>query len=812
MWNLEAAEPPGSLRELTENIHSLVVAAPSSNLDGGRVFSGGPDFTIRVRDGEGNDLANLRGHSDWAGALAVSADGKRLVSSLNSGKFALVGKKEIKVWDVDAGTELLNLPGDGYLALSPDGKRLFSGGGYIKDPPITMWDLETGKELLVLRGHTAWVTSLAVSPDGKRIFSADRDLNIKAWDLSSGKEIRHLTGHDPGGVRHHRPSMPGIHGLVVSPDGKRLYSGSHDECIKVWDLDTWEEIVTLRGHTSRIISLAITGDGKRLFSSSHDRTIILWDLDTFSEILRLPGHASFISALGLTGDGKRLISAGDEVKTWNLDAGRETLPLPGHVDTLLMMPDGRRLFSLSSGQYTQGSKGITDGKGVKFITGDMKIWDLTTGREVMKMRAPTSSVHKTAVLSADGRRLFTAGGEAKVSGEIKAWDLPSGTEIWDAKVPADMVTSLALSSDGTRLYSGSEGGAIKTWDAHTGKEIAALPGHGAGISSLALAKGGKRLYSAGEGGTIKTWNTETGALTATLRGHAAEVTSLALSADGQKLFSGSRDATIKVWDLTEIQNSKLEVRDSPVTLRGHQAAVMRLALADNRLYSGSADGTIKVWQLGSARESLTLGIPQAVDARGMAAVLALAVTADGKHVFSHTRSAAMSRVWDVEAELRAAAFAMSYQQDNGQFAFFLHDQLGNRMPITPSPLPRLPGEDGEGVRVPPRNLSVVRLDGKDLLFSHLPGQTQAFTGQLTSLDPKDGVRKNSPHKVHVVKMSAGMTYTIDMRAAGFRRLPSPGRPGRQTTGRGRRQRRRSGRPHRFHAQGNRRLPHHCRFL
>jgi len=144
-----------------------------------------------------------------------------------------------------------------------------------------------------------------------------------------------------------------------------------------------------------------------------------------------------------------------------------------------------------------------------------------------------------------------------------------------------------------------------------------------------------------------------------------------------------------------------------------------------------------------------------------------AVTADGKHVFSHTRSAAMSRVWDVEAEMRAAAFALSYQQDNGQIAFFLHDQLGNRMPITPSPLPPLPEGEGEGVRVPPRNLSLIRLDGKDLLFGHLPGQSQAFTGQLTSLDPKDAVRKKSPHKVHVVKLSAGMTHTIDMRTRDF---------------------------------------------
>ena len=56
------------------------------------------------------------------------------------------------------------------------------------------------------------------------------DLNmvgeIKVWDLKAGKEIRTLNGHR-GAVRC----------LALSPDGKRLYSGSLDNTIRVWDLE-----------------------------------------------------------------------------------------------------------------------------------------------------------------------------------------------------------------------------------------------------------------------------------------------------------------------------------------------------------------------------------------------------------------------------------------------------------------------------------------------------------------------------------------------------------------------------------------------
>jgi WD40 repeat protein len=65
----------------------------------------------------------------------------------------------------------------------------------------------------------------------------------------------------------------------LSADGKRLFSGSWDKTIKVWDLEAGKETLTLRGHTAGINSLALSGDGKRLFSGSGDTTIKVWDLE-----------------------------------------------------------------------------------------------------------------------------------------------------------------------------------------------------------------------------------------------------------------------------------------------------------------------------------------------------------------------------------------------------------------------------------------------------------------------------------------------------------------------------------------------------
>jgi WD40 repeat protein len=52
---------------------------------------------------------------------------------------------------------------------------------------IKVWNLEVGKETLTLRGHTGRVLSLALSPDGKRLFSGSADHTIKVWDFDAGK-------------------------------------------------------------------------------------------------------------------------------------------------------------------------------------------------------------------------------------------------------------------------------------------------------------------------------------------------------------------------------------------------------------------------------------------------------------------------------------------------------------------------------------------------------------------------------------------------------------------------------------------------
>ena len=127
------------------------------------------------------------------------------------------------------------------------------------------------EELPPLRGHTGAVVGMVLSGDGKTLYTGSQEqggAEIKVWDLATGKNTLTLRGHT-GWVR----------ALAAARDGKRLFSGGGDQTIRAWDLRTGKESLVLRGHTHFVSSLACSADGKRLYSASLDHTVKVWDVE-----------------------------------------------------------------------------------------------------------------------------------------------------------------------------------------------------------------------------------------------------------------------------------------------------------------------------------------------------------------------------------------------------------------------------------------------------------------------------------------------------------------------------------------------------
>jgi WD40 repeat protein len=139
---------------------------------------------------------------------------------------------------------------------------------------------------------------VAFSPDGRRALSGSYDNTLKLWDLETGLVLRTLQGHTSG-----------VRAVAFSPDGRRALSGSDDYTLKLWDLETGLVLRTLEGHTSGVRAVALSPDGRRALSGSHDNTLKLWDLGTGKILAEFSGDGP-ISAIALSSN-KWKIVAGD---------------------------------------------------------------------------------------------------------------------------------------------------------------------------------------------------------------------------------------------------------------------------------------------------------------------------------------------------------------------------------------------------------------------------------------------------------------------------------------------------------------------
>jgi hypothetical protein len=280
------------------------------------------DGTARVWDtATGRQLQKLNAHTGGVIAVAVTPDGRRIVTARGNGN-TTVGDGVARIWDAVSGRQLqeFKVPNGVFwsVAVTPDGQRIVTGG---EDGTVRLWDALSGRELFKVKGYTHRVWSVAVTPDGQRIVTGGWEGTAKLWDVDSGRQLQEFTepaGQVQSGDGDDGPGSRRIWSVAMTPDGQRIITVGKDGTARVWDVVSGRELLQLKGHSGFVWSVAVTPDGQRILTGGDDSTARLWDAVSGRELLTFKGHAGPVWSVAVTSDGRRIVTGSDDgtVKIW----------------------------------------------------------------------------------------------------------------------------------------------------------------------------------------------------------------------------------------------------------------------------------------------------------------------------------------------------------------------------------------------------------------------------------------------------------------------------------------------------------------
>lgn len=484
IWELASGRELPTLNVPNNGIISTQVGGLFAGFsdDGRKVATGGFGTQTIVWDtATGKQLLRMNGRSNMAYDVAFSGDGLQLLSG---------GRTR---WDLRTGRGLRVTAGlsgsDDRLFATPsqDGRLLaqFSPSSSV----VTLLDTTNGSQLKTLdpAATDVAVQRVSFSEDGRFLSTTYYELpdstGSSRRDDEAMKQALKNGGKDPAAAMQ-----------IYQQTNSKQQAGNIANQVKIWDTASGKEIHTLvpgnNGGEARF-----SADGRTLATLGSGGTITLWDTESGSRLRDLsgaaqPSPATMLGNLPAFGN-PRAMKKGQIV-------------MPNMADINAMVTNV--LGTMSAGTMGRSVTSIA-------FSGDGHL--IAAGGVESKSNLDTAALMATTQKKSKNKKAQDPGDfmqniKVEATGQILLWDATTGREIGALKPHGKGVAQVALSRDGRLLASASTDNTIKIWDVSAQRELRLLNGHKSNINSLAFSPDGRLLASAGDDGGTFLWDTATG--------------------------------------------------------------------------------------------------------------------------------------------------------------------------------------------------------------------------------------------------------------------------------------------------------------
>jgi len=314
-WNTTSRQDAKMLLGHEGNVFGVCFSPDSKML--ASLGAGLNDLAIRTWDPRsGKAMRVFTGHESFPLDMCFNSDGMLLASISKTWPQLSDAKGKVLIWNVRTGnleqTFGEDAGGGTSVAFSPVGPILAWAG---LDKFIHVWDVKAKKELARLGPQDGMPRRLAFTPDGLRLLAAwtsdsERRDHVAIWELESKKQIGLLFA----------PVADRFVTAFSADRRKALLVGgrSGEESALLWDLSADRIEQSFRGHAGPLTAGAISPDGRRVATGSQNGTTKIWDVATGRQLITLE-HQQAANHLSFSPNG------------WLLAAGVNDVTHPGRI-------------------------------------------------------------------------------------------------------------------------------------------------------------------------------------------------------------------------------------------------------------------------------------------------------------------------------------------------------------------------------------------------------------------------------------------------------------------------------------------------